>query len=230
MLAFRLLCSSAMALLLFTSCKNEKKTPPGDHDPVVQAPGQQGKDADTGLVIMRPVMNKELKSWISTFKDCTLDSFRQDQTSPFEQISYDEGQDMEKFYSLYKPALSYSPDSMQFIDLYSEGLSLEKKGKKIIAAADVDMAVTLCNLKEKKWMRIASFGPSANIEEAVWISGNRFILAGTLQGDNGEVLPIILVGDTGSQSFRWFQAKCIRPSEKEYQASGLVKLKIDEWE
>ena len=138
--------------------------------------------------------------------------------------------DLSQFYTFYKPSLSFSPDSSQFIDLYSNGITLEKKGKKIIAIGDVDQAVTLCNLKTKNWKSIISFGPSASMEEALWLSPAKFILAGTMQNDEGKQQPVLLLGDTDEKSFRWFEANFIREESAKYEASGFSKLKIDEWE
>jgi len=138
--------------------------------------------------------------------------------------------DLNQFFELYKASLSYSPDSSQFIDLYSSGLTLEKKGKKIIAIADADNAITLCNLNTKEWNRILFFGPSAGIEATAWISSTSFILAGMIYNDEGKQQPVILLCDVNSQSIRWFEANTIRPENSKYEASGLKKLKINEWE
>jgi hypothetical protein len=56
------------------------------------------------------------------------------------------------------------------------------------------------------------------------------MLAGTMQNDNGGNQPIILLGDVNSKSFRWFESNATRPEKSNYNASGLEKLKIDEWE
>jgi hypothetical protein len=137
---------------------------------------------------------------------------------------------MKDFYSLYKSSLSYSPDSSQFIDLFSSGISLEKKGKKIIAIGDVDQAVTLHNLHSKDWKRILFFGPSAGIEEAVWTSATQFILAGMMHNDDGKATPILLLGDANTKTFYWFEAKQTRPESSSYESGALTRLKIDEWE
>lgn len=238
--ALRFVCILAF-MIFFTTCKNSGKTSPGNSNPSLDtlSAEQQGTNktqgavnADTTLTIARSFLENELSKWVKSFNGYHPDSFHFSQTSPFSQTDYNAEMDtdMDKFYSLYRPSLSYSPDSAWFIDLYSAGIYLEKKGKKIIATGDVDMAVTLYDLKNHQWSRIASFGPSANIEEAVWISGSKFILAGTMQGDNGESMPIILIGDTGKKSFSWFESTLIRPESVKYDPSGLTKLKIDEWE
>lgn len=180
---------------------------------------------------LKHFVEQGLESWVRSFKDFHIDSFRVVQESEFEQQDYDEVADIDKFYELYKASLGFSPDSSQFIDLYSSGLMLRKKGKKIIASADVDQAISLCNLKTKEWKRIAFFGPSAAIEEVIWNSASQFTLAGTMHNDDGEKTAIIILGDADTKTFRWFEAiNLIRPSSSNYEASGIIKLKIDEWD
>jgi hypothetical protein len=85
-------------------------------------------------------------------------------------------------------------------------------------------------VKAKTWKRIAFFGPSAGIEEAIWVSPTVFILAGMSVNENNEKVPLIMVGDTDNRSFRWFESNAVRPQSVEYEASGMAKLKIDKWE
>ena len=232
----RLFFAATISTIISCGGKNQKDQPASGNnaDSVANVPtaNNQPTDraADSTLVPVKPFFEKELTKWAQSFKGFHIDSFRMTQSSGFEQIDYNETNDLKSFYEMYKPSLSFSPDSSWFIDLYSAGVMLEKKGKKIIASADVDQAVTLYNLKTKEWKRIVFFGPSAGIEEAVWISPSAFMLAGTMQGDNGGNQPIVLLGDVNSKSFRWFEANTIRPESSKYKASGLEKLKIDEWE
>jgi hypothetical protein len=187
-------------------------------------------NTDTTLSTVKPIIEKGLGKWMYSFKNFHIDSFRQVDVREFQENDYQNVSDLSQFYTLYKPSLSFSPDSSQFVDLYSSGITLEKKGKKIIAIGDVDQAVTLCNLKTKNWKSIISFGPSAGMEEALWVSATKFILAGTMQNDEGKQQPVLLLGDTDEKSFRWFEANFIREASAKYESSGFSKLKIDEWE
>ncbi len=189
----------------------------------------EGK-TDTTLSAIQPILEKGLNKWIHSFKNFHIDSFRQVDKRGFQENEYEKLSELGQFYIFYKPSLCFSPDSSQFIDLYSSGIRLEKKGKKIIAIGDVDQAVTLCNFKTKNWKSIISFGPSASIEEALWLSPVKFILAGSMQNDEGKHQPVLLLGDTNEKSFRWFEANFIRDESAKYEASGFSKLKIDEWE
>lgn len=214
------------------SCKGKGKDNSSGKDTtaIVNNDNLANNAEDSSLAPLKSFMEQGLADWMRSFTGLHIDSFRMTQKSAFEQTVHEDATDLGKFYELYKNALNFSPDSSQFIDLYSTGISLEKKGKKIIATADVDQAVTLCNLGTKEWKRIASFGPSAGIEEAVWISASKFILAGVFYNDDGNPVPIMLIGDTGDKSFRWYEASVIRPASTKYEASGIKKLKIDEWE
>ncbi|MBL7730337.1 MAG: hypothetical protein JNM88_04100 [Chitinophagaceae bacterium] len=228
----------AFIILILASCgEKDRKTPSADSNNGAKDTSQIEKNKkplneaiDSTLTTVKSFIEKELDNWTRSFRNFRTDSFRLTQLSSFTDGESEKMPDLSEFYGLYKPALSFSSDSNQFIDLYSSGLMLEKRAGKVIASADVDQAVVLCNLKTKEWKRIAFFGPSAGIEEAIWISSTTFILAGMLVNDNGETEPLIMIGDTDKKSFRWFEAKSVRPQSANYEASGIKKLKIDEWE
>ncbi len=187
-------------------------------------------DPDTTLAAVLPATGKTLDKWMESFKGFHVDSFHLVSKSKFEQTDYNDIKDISSFYELYKPSLSFSPDSSQFLDLYSYGIMLEKRGKKIIASTDVDNSITLCNLKTKEWKRIAFSGSSANMEEAVWVSPVKFLIAGTMQDENSKLMPVLLMGNINSKTLRYFEATTMRHESAKYEANGLAKLKIDEWE
>lgn len=228
-------------LLLFficlSSCGGKKNNAPDknadssekDTNKIAQTNNNEA-NTDTTLSAIQPLLEKEFTKWVQSFKNFHIDSFQQVDKRGFQESDYGDMATLNQFYSFYKPALSFSPDSSQFIDLYSNGITLEKRGKKIIAIGDVDQAVTLCNLKTKNWKSILSFGPSAGMEEALWVSPTKFILAGSMQNDEGKHQPVLLLGNTDERSFRWFEANLIRNEASKYEASGFSKLKIDEWE
>jgi hypothetical protein len=220
------------AFLFFTSCgnKNEKQTERTDHSLTKDSLSSGQAPADTTLAAVMPVIEKKLNAWAKSFNGFSADSFKYTQTTKFEEIAYQDTTGMDKFYELYKPSLVFSGDSSQFIDIYSAGIMLEKRGMKTFASSDVDQAITLCNLRTGDWRRIAFFGPSAGIEEAVWVSATEFVLAGIIRNDNGDPMPFLLWGDAQEKSIRWFESSIIRPQSVNYEASGLAKLKIDEWE
>lgn len=218
--------------LFITSCgnKSKKQTEQTDISLIKDSLSSRQARADTTLAAIMPIIEKELNAWIKSFNGFSTDSFKYTQTTKFEEIAYQDTTGMNKFYELYKPSLVFSGDSSQFIDIYSAGIMLEKKGKKIVASSDVDQAITLCNLQTGDWRRIAFFGPSAGIEEAIWVSATEFVLAGIIRNDNGDPMPFLLWSDAQQKSIRWFESSIIRPQSVNYEASGLAKLKIDEWE
>lgn len=218
--------------IFISSCgsKNDKPTKQDDNTLKKDSLSAGHSPDDTTLSAVMPVIDKELSAWVKSFNGFSVDSFKYTQTTKFEETAYQDTSGMDKFYELYKPSLVFSPDSNFFVDIYSAGIMLEKQGKKIIASSDVDQAITLCNLKTGDWKRIAFFGPSAGIEEAVWISATRFVLAGIFRNDNGDPMPFLLCGDTQQKSIRWFESSIIRLQSVDYESSGLKKLKIDEWE
>jgi hypothetical protein len=177
-----------------------------------------------------PFINTTLAKWIASFPGFSIDSFHFIQKGLFEQIDYEAGIDYKTFLSLYSPSLIFSADSSYFIDLYSGGTSLKKKGKKIIAISDADQTITLYNTKTKEWKRIAFFGPSAGVEEGVWISATQFILTGMMHNDDGIPTPIMMIGDVATNTLGWFEAGNKRPDTTSYKPSGMINLKIDEWE
>lgn len=227
----RFIIASLLSIIVSCGAKDTKSSDsPVDKDTAgVKNPQPANGAADTTLESARPLIEKGLDAWMRSFAGFSIDSFHLGQKSAFGDEDYSVD-DMGKFYDLYKGSLVYSPDSSQFIDLYSYGLMLEKVGKKIIASADADNSVTLHDLKTKSWKRISSFGPSAWIEEAIWLSPSTFILAGVMHNDEGQQQAFLLLGNSNERYYRWFESKLVRAQSVKYEASGMTKLKIDEWE
>lgn len=229
-----LFCS--VAILLFTSCGG-KNSKPGDKveaDSLTTTPLDSisvvNKETKKDMAAIQPFIEKELNKWAQSFSGFTLDSFRLTQKTNMEQTDYQLASDLKIFYDLYKPSLIFSPDSSQFIDLFSSGISLERKGKKIIAMGDVDQAITIKNIKTNEWKQVAFFGPSAGMEEAVWLSDTQFLLAGIFENNDGKAVPVLLLGDLNNKSFHWYEANITRGADIEFKSSRLESLKIDEWE
>ena len=225
-----------VAVLIFASCGG-KSSKPGDKvetDSLTTTPSDSisvvNKETKDKMATIKPFIEKELNKWAQSFTGFMLDSFRLTQKTNMEQTAYQPASDSKIFYDFYKPSLIYSPDSSQFIDLFSSGISLERKGKKIVAIGDADQAITINNIKANEWKQIAFFGPSAGIEEAVWLSDTQFLLAGIFYNDDGKAAPIMLLGDLNNKSFQWYEANLTRPSDNKFKSSRMESLKIDEWE
>jgi hypothetical protein len=192
--------------------------------------GKSSFGQKNNLSIYRSHFNNELHAWAKTINDFNLSSFRSDDTTSFEDIEYKDMKDLKDFYSIYKPALTFSKDSNNFIDIYSYSLNLEKKGNKIVySGSEVDQAISLCNIKKKRWRRILFCGYSLRIEEAIWLTNTKFMLVGSLQNDESKYLPIIYLGDMANNSFEIFSSSDPNCHQnKGYDSPKLAKLNIQE--
>ncbi len=168
----------------------------------------------------------QLKAWTKTFNKFTLSAFKKEKPVGFENIDYMDIEDVKEFYSIYKPALTFSQDKNQFIDIYSYWLNLEKEGKTIVSrGGEPDQAITLCNFKTKKWTRILFRGTTERIQDVLWITNSKFMLVGIRENS-----PVIYLGDTDAKILKSFVSPGIK-SVKEgiiYDSPKLLKLKIKE--
>jgi hypothetical protein len=168
----------------------------------------------------------QLKGWAKTFNKFTLSSFKKKESVAFENIDYMDIEDVKEFYSIYKPALTFSQDESQFIDIYSYWLNLDKEGKTIVSrGGEPDQAITLCNFKTKKWTRILFRGTTERIQDVLWITNSKFMLVGIREGS-----PVIYLGDTDTRTFKSFVSTGIKSLKKgiTYDSPRLLKLKIKE--
>lgn len=172
--------------------------------------------------------DKELKLWTNTFANFNLANFRVSGTLRFENAEKQDFSNYKAFLAIYMPVITYSLDSARFIDIYSYQMNLEKKGNFYYASPDVDQAIYLCNPKQKYWNRIY-FGTSSHwIEEVIWLSKTKFILVGITKSSDEKKLPLILLGDTRSQTIEKYLTKdagCFQ-STKGYQSPKLKRIKI----
>ena len=180
------------------------------------------------LTTYKNYFDSNLKGWTKSFKDFRLSRFKLTDTIKFENLPFRDKSDLKEFYTLYKPALSFSSDNTQFLDIYSYWLNLEKKGNKIVANADVDQLVSLCDLKNNKWTRIFFCGLSTRIDEAIWLSNTRFILAGTELDENNVFHPKVLIGDTTKQTFLVYVDNECQATKAGYTSPKLKKLNIQD--
>jgi hypothetical protein len=149
------------------------------------------------LASYRPFFNNQLKGWSSNIRNLWLSKFKLTDSLGFDDLNYPNPEvSLKAFYSLYKPLLYFSDDKMQFIDIYSYELSLERKGDTIVANEDVDQGISLYDLKTNKWERILFFGPASHVEDVCWITKYQFILVGSTNNDNtSKLTPFVYIGD-----------------------------------
>ena len=172
----------------------------------------------------------QLKDWTKSYNNFQLSNFTISDSIYFDNLSFGDIKELKKFYKIYKPALSFSPDNNQFIDIYSYQLNLEWKGEKLVANIEVDGAVSLCNLKLKKWMRIYFCGASSAIEDAIWVSNSKFILVGYEHDEDNRFLPMILIGNPLKKIFYVYKnnnKNCFGKKDG-YISSKIKALKFEE--
>jgi hypothetical protein len=129
-LLFSMLFFTTLACTMISCTGKSKGNSSGkDTTAIVNNDNLANKAEDSSLAPFKSFMEQGLADWMRSFPGLQIDSFRMTQKSAFEQTAYDDAADLSKFYDLYKAALNFSPDSNQFIDLYSAGVMLEKKGK-----------------------------------------------------------------------------------------------------
>ena len=172
----------------------------------------------------------EFKGWVKSFNRFNLDSFKKSETFSFENIPFMDIIDTSSFYSIYKPALTFSKDKKQFIDIYSYWLNLESEGKKIISrGGEADQAIALCNLKTKNWIRILFRGTTERIQDVTWVNNSKFILVGVNENEAGKLYPVIYLGNIITKEFTLFTALNKQFTQNTvYTSPKLLRLKIQE--
>lgn len=184
---------------------------------------------DRSLLQQKKHFDQELKLWTTTFNHFNLADFKMDTVLHIETGSPQDFNEYKKFMSIYKPIITFAPDSSKFIDLYSIQLNLQQVGDHYEASPDVDQAVTLCDPQHKYWERIYSGGTGQWIEEATWLSKTTFILAGIYKDTADKRLPVILLGDTEKQTMEEYvnaNPQCFQ-NDAGYTSPMLKKLKIE---
>jgi hypothetical protein len=192
--------------------------------------GKSSIGQQNNLLVYKSHFDNELKGWTKTINEFKLSSFHPSDTISFGSEDYNDVKSLNGFYSIYKPALTFSKDGKKFIDIYSYELNLEKKGGKIVySGSEVDQAISLCDLKMKRWTQVLFCGASLRIQEIIWLSNIKFMLVGSFQNDESKFQPVIYVGDVKNKSFEIFtssDSNCYQ--NKDYDSPKLAKLNIQE--
>ncbi|WP_118972962.1 hypothetical protein [Taibaiella koreensis] len=180
------------------------------------------------LLQCKKYFDKELKQWTNSFNHFSLSDFELVDTLHFDNNYAQDFGSLKDFLAVYKPVITYSVDSLKFIDIYSYQLSLEKKRDYYKASPDIDQAILLCDLKTKYWNRIFFGTSSQKIEEVIWISKQQFILAGIAESEDDKKEPIVLLGDVNKQTLmKYIQTnKQTFQSGKGYSSLKLKRIKI----
>jgi hypothetical protein len=151
---------------------------------------------DDTLIQYRPFFNEQFKGWSGTVRNLWLYEFHLKDSLAFNVLPYlDPKKDIRNFYSIYKPLLYFSEDKTQFVDIYSYGLNLQRKGDKIVANAEAEQGITLCDFKANKWQQILIFG-DVWIQDVCWVTQTQFIMVGSTSDiASTDRLPIVYIGD-----------------------------------
>lgn len=182
---------------------------------------------DPILTDYKKYFDNDLKGWTSTFTNFILTDFKKYKSSPFDNNYKQDFKDLKSFYSIYKPILTFSPDSSSFIDIYSYQLNLEKIGDKYKAMIDADQAILVFNKKAKYWDRVYFGTPSFQIEEAIWLTNSKFLLLAVDFSDLDKKAPSILIGDFDKKTITIFNSTNKSCSQKEsYQSPKLKRINI----
>jgi hypothetical protein len=175
------------------------------------------------------IITNRLKPWTSTFSNFKLTDFNLLNSKPFESNYKQDLKDINSFYSIYKPILTFSADSTAFLDIYSYQLNLEKKNGKIIANPDIDQAIMLYNNKSGYWDRICFGSASIHFEEAIWIDNEKFILLAVENSRENYRTPYIFIGDLKTQIIFCYtnnNSSCVQKTTG-YTSDKLRQLKIE---
>jgi hypothetical protein len=171
---------------------------------------------DNRIVKYQVIFNNQLKPWTSTYSNFRLTDFKLVKKEKFESNYKQDFKLLNSFYSIYKPILTFSMDSSSFIDIYSYGLNLSKKGDVYEAFPDVDQAIILCDIKSKYWNRICFGNPGLYFEEAFWIDNAKFMLLARETNGKNERPPCIFIGDENIQELMCYKninSLCIQRME-----------------
>jgi hypothetical protein len=184
---------------------------------------------DNDLLKYQGIINNHLKSWTSTFSNFKLTDFKLLNSKPFESNYKHDLKDLNSFYTIYKPVLTFSADSTAFLDIYSYQLNLEKKNGRIIASPDIDQAIMLYDKKSSYWDRICFGSASFHYDEAIWLDDQKFILLAVENSEKNYWTPHIFIGDIKTHKLFFYTNKnssCVQKTTG-YKSDKLSRLKID---
>jgi hypothetical protein len=175
----------------------------------------------------QPYFSRELRDWVNTYKNFRLSEFKRKDSLPFENGEKQDFRKMKAFMSIHKRILTFSADSTRFIDIYSDQLHISKEGNHYVANPDDGGAVFLCDKKSRYWNRVCYNSMGQWIEEAIWISKTKFILAGIWKNKAQERMPLILVGDVSKQTLYEYTSSNNSCSQTVgYDSPKLKRMKI----
>jgi len=186
-----------------------------------------GVGQTAGLSEYKRYFDGDLRLWTSSFRGFGLSEFRQQDSVAFGKAVVKKIGELGKFLAVYKPLLTYTPDRTQFIDLYSGQLSITKVGNHYEGNADDGGEVFLCNQKKGYWVGVGYNSPGGWMEEAVWVSDSKFVLAGISKNEKGQNQPLVVVGDVvRGMLYRYVSMNKACVQTKGYQSPKLKRMNV----
>jgi hypothetical protein len=184
--------------------------------------GHSSLGQNKNLLHDEKIINEKLLPWINAFDSFRLSDFRLIDTLGFENNFEQDFTYYADFLSIYKPIVTYSPDKSRFIDIYSYELNLEKKGKYFYANPDIDQAIFLCDIPKGYWNRIYFTTTSSQwVDEVVWLTNTKFLLAGSTRSKDNKNMPVMLIGDIDTQSLEEYVNTTSFSNAKQYISTKL---------
>ncbi|WP_143304687.1 hypothetical protein [Chitinophaga vietnamensis] len=174
-------------------------------------------------------ISRQLGEWQKTYFNFNLKDFKTETAIRFEDIPFGTAAGLRNFYDIYKPALSFSPDGRQFIDIYSYWLVLEKTGDKIVYnGGNQEQAVSWYDDNTRRWKRILNVPAGDRVEEVAWLDSTHILLAGSRRAADNDAHPLLWLGDLRSRRFIIFANKnpACRQDKKGYDSPKLKALHI----
>ncbi len=127
----------------------------------------------------------------------------------------------QSYFDKYGKLLRFNPDSTYFLDLdsYQIDISKDKTGKYQLDEMGPDTEVALVDTKSGIRKRLIFLGPSASIEEGVWLDKESLLLAGYSEIDPDSLKAFIYKIHVPTNTFSLY----------EFSDSGAARKVMGEW-
>jgi hypothetical protein len=185
------------------------------------------RDVNTGIsdkTINDSIMNR-LDRWLNYY-DLKLESFN-DSLPMIERKIYSSDYDyLSDTGNLFNDLFVFSPDSLNFIDLDSYSIMLEKDsaGQLMSNGSEVDTETALIDIKGKIRIRVLFCGTDCRPEEAYWIKNDLVYILGFTKSNKMDY-PTIWTFEINNNFFQEIKTKnSIDLTGKDYIANVRLKM------
>ncbi|HEY0298968.1 MAG TPA: hypothetical protein VGB84_07090 [Arachidicoccus sp.] len=162
--------------------------------------------------------DSELKEWTVSFQNFDLDKFAPSYTAGINNVQPINTNDSDfiKYVDLLRPVLSFCDDKQKFVDIYHYEMNLAKGRSKIAPDNSGEQQIILYDLQAGTENKILLCGMTKQIQEVVWMSDTKLILAGREIEAKKKVHPLIYVVDLDKHQSAMYQTKddhCIETTQ-----------------